>query len=277
MNTLSLLRAFVPSCLRDCECDNWSPCVSNKVALITGAADGIGAATAELFAEHGASVVIGDIDDKGGAEVRDRILAAGGQAVFVHADISRPADAASLATAAEIAFGRLDILVNNAATFVLKGIDATPEDWHRSLDVNVIGTSMVTRAAVQVMRRGGGGAIVNLASISSFVAQPQFVTYSATKAAILQMTRNLALDLAPDGIRVNCVCPGTILTRASRDHMERVGMSLDDFIAAEASKHLLNRIGSPREVAQAILFLASDDASFITGTHLMVDGGYTAI
>ena len=127
------------------------------------------------------------------------------------------------------------------------------------------------------MRRSGGGAIVNLASISSFVAQPQFVTYSATKAAILQMTRNLALDLAPDGIRVNCVCPGTILTRASRDHMERVGMSLDDFIAAEAPKHLLNRVGTPREVAHAILFLASDDASFITGTHLMVDGGYTAI
>ena len=251
--------------------------LSNKVALVTGGSDGIGAATAELFAEHGASVVIGDIDDKGGAEVRDRILAARGQAVFVHADISRPADAASLATSAEIAFGRLDILVNNAATFVLKGIDATPEDWHRSLDVNVIGTSMVTRAAVQVMRRGGGGAIVNLASISSFVAQPQFLTYSATKAAILQMTRNLALDLAPDGIRVNCVCPGTILTRASRDHMERGGMNLDDFIAAEAPKHLLNRIGSPREVAQAILFLASEDASFITGTHLMVDGGYTAV
>ena len=249
----------------------------NKVALVTGGADGIGAATAELLAEHGASVVIGDIDDCGGAEVRDRIIAAGGKAVFVHADIAKPADAASLATAAEITFGRLDILVNNAATFVLKGIDATPEDWHRSLDVNVIGTAMATRAAVQLMRRGGGGAIVNLASISSFVAQPAFVTYSATKAAILQMTRNLALDLAPDGIRVNCVCPGTILTRASRVHMERVGMSLDDFVAAEAPKHLLNRVGTPREVAHAILFLASDDASFITGTHLMVDGGYTTV
>jgi NAD(P)-dependent dehydrogenase (short-subunit alcohol dehydrogenase family) len=251
--------------------------LANKVAVITGAADGIGAATAELFAEHGASVVIGDIDDSGGADVRDRIVAAGGQAMFVHADISKPSDAASLATAADHAFGRLDILVNNAATFVLKGLEATPEDWHRSLDVNVIGTSMVTRAAVQLMRRGGGGAIVNLASISSFVAQPQFVTYSATKAAILQMTRNLALDLAPDRIRVNCVCPGTILTRASRDHMERTGQSLDDFIAAEARKHVLNRVGTPREVAHAILFLASDDASFITGTHLMVDGGYTAI
>ena len=251
--------------------------LSNKVALLTGAADGIGAATAELFAEHGAAVVLGDIDDRGGTELRDRIVAGGGKAVFVHADIADPSAAASLASAAEITFGRLDILVNNAATFVLKGIDATPEDWHRSLDVNVIGTALVTRAAVELIRRSGGGAIVNLASISSFIAQPQFVTYSATKAAILQMTRNLALDLAPDSIRVNCVCPGTILTRASRDHMARVGMSLDEFLAAEGPKHLLNRVGTPREVAHAILFLASDDASFITGTHLMVDGGYTAI
>ncbi len=250
---------------------------ADKVALVTGAADGIGAATAELFAEQGAKVVIGDIDDRGGVEVRDRIAAAGGTALFVHADISKPADAAVLVQAAETTFGRLDILVNNAAAFVLKGIDATPDDWHRSLDVNVIGTAMVTRAAVQLMRRTGGGAIVNLASISSFVAQPQFVTYSATKAAILQMTRNLALDLAHAGIRVNCVCPGTILTRASRDHMERVGMTMEDFLAAEAPKHLLNRVGTPREVAHAILFLASDEASFITGTHLMVDGGYTAV
>jgi NAD(P)-dependent dehydrogenase (short-subunit alcohol dehydrogenase family) len=251
--------------------------LADKVALVTGAADGIGAATAELFAEEGAAVVLGDIDDAGGAATCARIVNAGGQAVFVHADISDETQAASLAAAAEQRFGRLDILVNNAAAFVLKGLDATRADWQRSLDVNVIGTSMVTRAAADVMSRHGGGAIVNLASISSFVAQPQFVTYSATKAAILQMTRNLALDLAPSKIRVNCVCPGTILTRASRDHMARVGMTLDEFVAAEAPKHLLNRVGDPREVAYAILFLASDEASFITGTHLMVDGGYTAV
>ena len=251
--------------------------LANKVAIVTGAADGIGAATAELFAAEGAAVILGDVDEAGGTAVRDRIAACGGRVRFVRADISSPPDAAALTAAAEEAFGRLDILVNNAATFVLKGIDASPADWHRSLDVNVIGTALVTQAAAEAMRRSGGGAIVNLASISSFVAQPQFVTYSATKAAILQMTRNLALDLAPHGIRVNCVCPGTILTRASRDHMARVGMSLDEFVAAEAPKHLLNRIGEPVEVARAILFLASDDASFITGTHLMVDGGYTAV
>ena len=251
--------------------------LAGKVALITGAADGIGAATAELFAEEGAAVVVGDVDNAGGEAVRDRIVELGGRAVFVRADIAREQDTGLLPAAADEHFGRLDILVNNAATFVLKGVEATVDDWRRSLDVNVIGTSLVTRAAVPLIARSGGGAIVNLASISSFVAQPNFLTYSATKAAILQMSRNLALDLAPQKIRVNCVCPGTILTRASHDHMERTGQSLDAFLATEGPKHLLNRVGTPREVALAILFLASDDASFITGTHLMVDGGYTAV
>jgi NAD(P)-dependent dehydrogenase (short-subunit alcohol dehydrogenase family) len=118
--------------------------------------------------------------------------------------------------------------------------------------------------------------MVNLGSISSFVAQPSFVTYSATKAALLQMTRNLAMDLALFNIRVNCVCPGTILTQASRNHMERVGITLEEFVAAEGAKNLIHRVGDPREVAYAILFFASDEASFITGAHLMVDGGYTA-
>ena len=251
--------------------------LAQKVALVTGAADGIGAATAERLAEEGASVVLGDIDVAAGQAVAARIVAAGGRAVFIRADISREADALALAAAAEREFGALHVLVNNAAVFVLQGIDATVEDWQKSLGVNVIGTALVTRAAAPLITKSGGGAIVNLASISSFVAQANFVTYSATKAAILQMTRNLALDLAPHGIRVNCVCPGTILTRASRDHMQRTGTTLEQFIAAEAPKHLLNRIGTPREVANAILFLASDEASFITGTHLMVDGGYTAL
>jgi NAD(P)-dependent dehydrogenase (short-subunit alcohol dehydrogenase family) len=250
--------------------------LAGRAAIITGGAAGIGRATAELFAEEGARVVVADLDEKSGGETVSAIEGKGGEAIFVATDVSREDDARRLCEEALRVFGRVDILVNNAATFVLKGLEASIEDWRRSLDVNVVGTALVSRFAVEAMKRSGGGAIVNLGSISSFIAQPQFVTYSATKAALVQMTRNMALDLAPFGIRVNCVCPGTILTRASQDHMERVGMTLEEFVAEEGPKHLLGRVGKPREVACAILFLASDEASFITGTHLMVDGGYTA-
>ena len=237
--------------------------LKDKVAIITGGAAGIGRATAELFAEEGAKVVVADM------------LTPEYETLFVKTDISNEDECRHVCDEAVRAFGRLDILVNNAAVFVLKGVEATVDDWQRSLSVNLVGTALMSKYACAHMKQSGGGAIVNLGSISSFVAQPSFVTYSATKAAILQMTRNLALDLAPFNIRVNCVCPGTILTRATEEHMARVGMSKEDFIAAEAPKHLLNRVGDPREVAYPILFLASDEASFITGTHLMVDGGYT--
>jgi NAD(P)-dependent dehydrogenase (short-subunit alcohol dehydrogenase family) len=247
-----------------------------KVAIVTGGASGIGRATAELFAEEGARVVVGDIDDRGGLEVAAAIAGAGGVGAFVRADVAREADAAGLVAETVGRFGGVDILVNSAAVFVLKGVDASVEDWQRSLGVNVIGTALVTREASRAMRARGGGAVVNLGSISSLVAQPEFLTYSATKAAVLQMTRNLALDLAPLGIRVNAVCPGTIVTPATERHRQQVGLSPGEFLAIEGPKALLNRVGQPREVAEAILFLASDAASFITGAHLMVDGGYTA-
>ena len=238
--------------------------LKDKVAIITGGAAGIGRATAELFAEEGAKVVVADL-------LRTEDL----EALFVETDISNEDDCRRVCDDAVRAFGRLDILVNNAAVFVLKGLEATVDDWQRSLSVNIVGTAQMSKYASEHIKQSGGGAIVNLGSISSFVAQPSFIAYSSTKAAIVQMTRNMALDLAPFNIRVNCVCPGTILTRATENHMALVGMSKEDFIAAEAPKHLLNRVGDPREVAYPILFLASDEASFITGTHLMVDGGYT--
>ena len=250
--------------------------LKSKVAIVTGAAVGIGRATAVLFAEEGAKVVIAnplmEECEQAVAEIRDR----GGEAIFVETDIANEDQCRNVCNEAVRVFGRLEILVNNAAVFVLKGLEATPDDWQRSLSVNLVGTALMSRFASEQMKQSGGGAIVNLGSISSFVAQPSFITYSATKAAILQITRNMALDLAPFNIRVNCVCPGTILTRATEEHMARVGMSKEEFIATEAPKHLLNRVGDPREVAYPILFLASDEASFITGTHLMVDGGYTA-
>ncbi len=237
--------------------------LKDKVAIVTGGAAGIGRATAELFAEEGAKVVVADM------------LTPEYEAHFVKTDIANEDECRHVCDEAVRAFGRLDILVNNAAVFVLKGLEASVDDWQRSLSVNLVGTALMSKYASEQMKQSGGGAIVNLGSISSFVAQPSFITYSATKAAIVQMTRNMALDLVPFNIRVNCVCPGTILTRATENHMALVGMSKEDFIAAEAPKNLLNRVGDPREVAYPILFLASDEASLITGTHLMVDGGYT--
>ncbi len=249
--------------------------LKGKVAIITGAGSGIGQATAELFGEEGGKVVVADIDAKGGEATTKTIRDRGGVAHFVQADISREADAKEIAGEAVKVFGRIDILVNNAATFVLKGFEATAEEWQRSLGVNVMGTALMTKYAAEHMKNQGG-VIVNLGSISSFVAQPNFFAYSSTKAAVLQMTRNMAMDLGLYKIRVNCVCPGSILTPASFRHMEKVGMSLEQFNKEEGAKTFLGRVGQPREVAYAILFLASDEASYLTGASLMVDGGYTA-
>lgn len=249
--------------------------VKDKVAIVTGAASGIGQTAAEVLAEEGAKIVVADIDAGGGEATVATIRGKGGTAVFVQADISKEAEAKRISEETVKNFGRIDILVNNAATFVLKGFDASVEDWQRSLGVNVIGTAMVTKYAAEHMKKNGG-AIVILGSISSFVGQPNFYAYSATKAALLQMTRNMAMDLGPHKIRVNCVCPGTILTAASYRHMEKVGMTLEQFNADEGAKTFVGRIGQTREVAAAILFLASDESSYITGASLMVDGGYTA-
>lgn len=251
--------------------------LKDKVAIVTGGAAGIGQATAQVFAEEGAKVLIADVDDKAGEETVRGIQSSGGTARFVLADISKEAEARRISEEAIHAFGKIDILVNNAAVFVLKGFDATFEDWERSLHVNVIGTAMVTKYAVEHIKAAGGGAIVNLASISGWVAQPNFFAYSSTKAAILQMTRNMAMDLAPFNIRVNSICPGTILTAASYKHMKSAGLTFDQFNQEEGGKALLKRVGKPREVACAILFLASNEASYVTGASLMVDGGLTTV
>jgi len=252
--------------------------LKNKVAVITGGGAGIGRATCELFAEEGAAVVVAERDEATGREVSLSITSRGGRALSVCTDVANEESVREMVATAEKAFGRIDILVNNAAVFVLKGIDASVEEWRDILDVNVIGPALCAKHCVPVMRRGGGGAIVNLASISSVIAQPQMLTYNATKAAIANMTRCMAMDLAVDNIRVNAVGPGAVWTQIVERLTSEAGMDRE---AANADPewggaHLLKRIADPREIAFPILFLASDEASFITGSLLMADGGYTA-
>ena len=252
--------------------------LKDKVAVVTGGGAGIGRATCELFAEEGAAVVVAEKNPESGQETVRRIKARGGQAHFVATDVADEKSVQRMAAEAVRAFGRINILVNNAAIFVLRGIDATPEEWRQILDVNVMGPALVAKHVAPEMRKVKGGAIVNLASISSFIAQPQFVTYNSTKAAIATMTKCMALDLAPDKIRVNAVGPGAVWTQIVERLTREEGM---DRAAADAhpdwgGAHMLKRIAEPREIAYAILFLASDEAYFITGEILMVDGGYTA-
>lgn len=252
--------------------------LQDKIAIITGGAAGIGRATCELFAEEGATVIVADINIEAGSAVAESITAAGGQALFQETNIADEASVRQMVSMVDEAYGGIDILVNNAAVFVLFGIDATVAQWRESLETNVIGTALVSKHVVPVMRRNPGGSIVNLGSISSFIAQPEFVTYNATKAAISEMTRCMALDLAEHQIRVNAVCPGTVWTPLVEQLTREEGLSREqaDNATGWGADAMLQRLADPREIAAAILFLASDDASYITAENLMVDGGFTA-
>jgi NAD(P)-dependent dehydrogenase (short-subunit alcohol dehydrogenase family) len=244
---------------------------SGRVAIVTGGASGIGAATAREFAAEGAAVAIFDINQDGGQRMVETLQAAGGQALFVHVDVS-DAEACRSAVGVVIAqMGRLDFLVNNAVSFIAKGLDVTTADWERSLGVNVRGYANMVQACYAPMRQIGGGAIVNVSSVSAHVAQPNRWTYNACKGAIITLTKCQALDLAPYGIRVNAVSPGWIWTpevaKAANGDRAR-------WEPIWGRYHMLRRLGEAREVARAILFLCSDDASFITAAELAVDGGY---
>jgi NAD(P)-dependent dehydrogenase (short-subunit alcohol dehydrogenase family) len=247
----------------------------DKIAIVTGVGAGIGEAIAVRFAEEGAKLVLADIQELSGAATLGKVTALGSQAVFVKADIANEQSASELAAAAIASFGGIDILVNNAADFTQMGVEkAALSDWQRVLGVNVIGTALVAKFAIPHMK-ANGGSIVNLASMSGLIGQPEFATYNASKGAVITMTKCMALDLAPYRIRVNSVCPGCILTSASYREIARLGVTFEQWRDTVAPMHMLNRLGEPREVANAVLFLASDESSFITATHLMVDGGYT--
>jgi NAD(P)-dependent dehydrogenase (short-subunit alcohol dehydrogenase family) len=248
----------------------------DKIAILTGVGAGIGEAVAIRFAEEGARLVLADIQEAAGNATLGKVTALGAKAVFVKADISQEESAQQIAATALANYGGIDILVNNAADFTQIGVEkAEVSDWQRVLGVNVIGTALVAKFAIPHMK-AKGGSIVNVASMSGLIAQADFATYNASKGAVITMTKCMALDLAPHNIRVNSICPGCILTSASYREIARLGVTFEEWRDRVAPLHMLNRLGEPREVADAVLFLASDEASFITATHLMVDGGYTA-
>jgi cyclopentanol dehydrogenase len=247
--------------------------LDGKVALISGAARGQGEAEARMFAAEGACVVLGDVLAELGERVAAEIAASGGRAHFCPLDVTSEAAWAAAVEHAEREFGRLDVLVNNAAILGLAGIaDTTLEVWERVIAVNQTGPFLGMRAAIPALRRSGGGSIVNISSALALIGTGESASYTATKGALTALTRTAAVELAPDRIRVNVVHPGVIDTPMVDAGLGRSPEALAKMAAAAP----IGRIGRPEEMAAAVLYLASDESSFVTGASLSVDGGLSA-
>ncbi|SAL35286.1 3-oxoacyl-[acyl-carrier-protein] reductase [Caballeronia cordobensis] len=248
----------------------------DKVALITGGGGGIGAATARVFCDEGAAVVLVDANAQALANVADALQSRDPAAkVQTHvADVANPDQASAAAELAVQAFGRLDVLVNNAAMRNYSALaDATPEEWHSMVSVNLVGTSNYCKAALPFLRQAGSASIVNVSSCYALTGRKGMGLYDATKAGMLAMTRTLAFEEAAHGVRANAICPGSTLTDFHVNRAQAAGKSVETLKTQRQDTSLLGRWASPEEVAWPILWLASDEASFITGATLMVDGG----
>ena len=247
--------------------------LEGKVALISGGARGQGAVEAKLFAREGAKVVFGDILDESGKQVEAEIHEAGGEAAYVHLDVTREDDWLTAVNTAIDRYGKLDILVNNAGILIRKGIeDTTEEDWDRIMGVNAKGAFLGTKHSIPAMRQAGGGSIVNISSTAGLVASPSgSASYTASKGAVRLLTKSTAIQYAKEGIRCNSIHPGPVDT-------DMIQETITDSAKLEERMQRLpmGRVGTADEIAYGVLYLASDEASFVTGSELVIDGGTTA-
>ncbi len=254
-----------------------NPRFAKQVVIVTGGSSGIGKTTCEEFASEGAKVVNFDIDENNGEKsIKEIRKTYDSDSIFFKGDVSSEDDIKRLLQEIDKKYGRLDVIVNNAAQFFLKGFEATKEELQRSLEVGVIGPALVTKYSIDLLKKAQGS-VVNIGSVHSFVAYPDYFAYSVAKAGVVQLTRNMAMDLAKYGIRVNSVCPGPILTEAIQAYADFLGVKIEEIIKELSDKTFFKRMGTTSEVAKAIMFLASKEASYITGSFLMVDGGWTAM
>ncbi|MHC4342495.1 MAG: SDR family NAD(P)-dependent oxidoreductase [Planctomycetota bacterium] len=248
----------------------------DKVAIITGATSGIGRATALLFAREGARVTLSGRNEARGEEVRAQIEAEGGEAIFVPSDVRRLDDCRRTVDTTLSSFGRVDILFNNAGVLHPRTVvECTEEEWDATVDSNLKGTFLMSKCALPHMIDQNSGIVINNSSGWGLVGGDRAAPYCAAKGGVVLLTKAMAIDHGPQGIRVNCICPGDVDTPMMPDEARKRGISWEDYCAAAADRPL-GRVGTPEEIAKTVLFLASDDSSFITGAALVVDGGGTA-
>lgn len=252
--------------------------LQGKVALVTGGASGIGFATALKFLDEGAKVAIADISEEGGRKAVRNLKKLGLKVLFIKADVAKEAEVRSMIRKVVGEFGKLDILFNNAGIFVHGTVDKLTEDeWDRIMNVNVKGVFLCSKHAIPQMRKQGGGVIVNNASCNAVIADYEDPAYCASKGGVAMLTKAMAVDYARENIRVNAVLFGEIETPMTRFEAKCINADFKEYCKKVASEHPIGRLGRPEEAAKAVLFLASDDSSFVTGAFLSVDGGLTAI
>ena len=246
--------------------------LNNKAVLISGGARGMGSVEAKLFCREGASVIIGDILEDEGRKIEAEINESGGVCIFVRLDVTSEEDWNSAVDLAVERFGKLDILINNAGIFPMESVeDTTVESWDRVMDVNAKGVFLGTKATIPAMRASGGGSIINLSSIAGLVGSAYSASYNATKGAVRLLTKSTAIQYAKDGIRANSIHPGLVDTLMASELL-----SDPDLQVKRLASTPMGRTGTAEEIAYGALFLASDESSFMTGSELVIDGGFTA-